>query len=900
MFLTKLSKVEQLEVVNRDMVATSLANQQKCANGRVAARQTLQKYQAAGLNWTVAPTALTDPTCTFENGQLNLQGVQNVQTARSDALDVARAFTDTASGDIGILSGYVTQRSAYDASYLTNKSNTVDDKLGEIGDIIDPTDIAADIVPDLTVNLTLVVNCLSANPPAGFDPQTCPGKATADALGDVLEDAEANVQATYDEAVVLLEQSEAAALQYQADTEARIAAMNEQIDNLQTAVTSATDTIDSLGDGVGIDPCGAGLCVELVPAYPNPDFPGENFVTEFEPNLDALPSLEQLDDIIQTDKLKADALQAVNETAEAVEDKVEQVAADVQVKVDEASELASPDDYEPPECCEYPPEGGGEDPVVRDQNAIEDKNENDVSTFENRHGAALNAFSESSTEDDLSSYNPPTFNASQFDLDELLAQSSFTFEFVPLTSADYPIDFLFGQLDGLVGLLIIMDFVWRGFRTITLIVRYYSKAALAGKPLDVRQEQAMSAGCRGCESSWSMFAKVALSPFAPLVIGVFLVFLVTSLVVQTYVPFFEDYTGGCVDNGQLVTTCNAVASQAECLTTEISQNMPCRWIPGSQECVWDRSTVFEPTPEDFVYGTLITDNLYSMAYNYASEDGNNEYWATLDDYNVRLSSNCAEYGQASAEELQSRERDYESTKSLLVFMRSDFVEMSSCLDFAQMDTDLAAALQAENADYLNPVNPFTADDNLAQYLNRADGGDHAECFVDVSTAELRDSRFNCEQLPECNVGCNGVEWDVVRTWTYGCGCYIEWWFHSNFLLFGLAIVIYICVNIGRQYFVSGICLLFYEKLGTNLFEYHGTCDREGNSLTDKKELRRQLKLNLRARSSWGIWYMLAATLLQVPWMVMLSLLAGEVSLGNLTAFSTCDSLETDEYVCNLG
>jgi len=176
---------------------------------------------------------------------------------------------------------------------------------------------------------------------------------------------------------------------------------------------------------------------------------------------------------------------------------------------------------------------------------------------------------------------------------------------------------------------------------------------------------------------------------------------------------------------------------------------------------------------------------------------------------------------------------------------------------------------------------------------------HGDCFDNVRSRELTDSRFDCAKLPECQIECNGVEWDVVRTWTYGCGCYIEWWFHSSFLLFSLAIIVYICLNLGRNLFVSGVCLVFFDKLGTNLFEYHGTCDREGRSLTEDKELKRQLKINLRTRCTWGVWYMIGATLLQVPWVVMLSLLSGQVELGNLTAFSTCDTVATNEYSCPL-
>jgi hypothetical protein len=42
-------------------------------------------------------------------------------------------------------------------------------------------------------------------------------------------------------------------------------------------------------------------------------------------------------------------------------------------------------------------------------------------------------------------------------------------------------------------------------------------------------------------------------------------------------------------------------------------------------------------------GTFITQNLYSLVYNYASDDGNDAYYNGIEDYNNNKADVCGEY-----------------------------------------------------------------------------------------------------------------------------------------------------------------------------------------------------------------------------------------------------------------
>jgi len=884
----ELRKVTQLESENRATVESTLAMKERCSVRRRDAQTILTKYNNNGIPWIEAEGARDSDVCTFdENGLLVLNGVQNVELARGDAVDVADGYEKSSTANVNTLATYIPERSAYDAEYLANKSAFIDVTVGSIPLEFNAAvpDITGSIVPSLTLNLTFTVECLSPNPDPDFDRSTCPGASAAEALEMVYDQASANLADAVASGEELLAESAQTAEFYANQAARQIEEMNNQILALENSISVAAATLNDL-DVVGVPDL---EFPALSGGYP--DF-STDFVDDLALDIDTsflteLPSAAELAEFQAVDNILEGVINATANVAAGVGDSLAVVGDSISNTADAVAEAATPDDYMPPVCC-------GEDGESAEE--IQARQASESETFNEQHTASINAFGESSTNDDLETYNPPTFNTSNFDIENLVAQSSFTWDFIPMDGTDFPAEWFLLQIDGLVHSVILLDAAWRIFRSLQIFIRYYSKTTVIGKPFDVRVEKAIVKGCgKYIPTTTAQTIQYAvLSPLTPAAIGLFLVWLFVILLVNIYVPFFNDYTDGCVENGQLVTSCDALTTQPECLAAAAAQDVPCTWQSG--KCSWSRDSRQYPTPNDFKYGTFVENNLYSVAYNYASESGNNEYWTSLDDYNIRSSQNCAEYGQASADEYQRREQDYLSSLSLLDFLREETSVMSQCLDYVAMDADLLETLENGNDPAISAA--FTTDDVLSTDL---DPNLNAEC-LNEPTSVLFDSTFDCTNLPECRIGCNGVEWDVIRTWTYGCGCYTEWFIHSHILVFGMGTFIYLSLNVSRNIFIDGLCRIYYHELGSGLYEFRANCDVHANyeEFIDQKDLRKKIHVALRKRKCFGYWLVFGAALMQIPWIVLLSQLIGQVDFGDVSQFDACETRETVPFVCNLG
>jgi hypothetical protein len=620
----ELLKVSTLESENRAIVEATLLLKERCSTRRRAAQALLSKYNENGLPWIEAPGSRDNALCTYdEDDQLVLNGVQNVDLARGDAVDVADGYERSSTGNVNTLADYIPERSQYDADYLANKSSFIDVTVGSIPLELKAAipDITGNIVPSLGIDLNTTVYCLSPDPPADFDVSVCPGIAAAETIQRVLDDAQDNLDGALEAGEELLAQSYNGAKAYQRDAEERIEQMNDQILALESSINAAQATLDGL-DVVGLpdlnfpDPTGS---------FPLPDFYDGDFPIEIDTGfVDQLPTAADMAAVQAVDDVLGNIYNATANVATGVGESFSAVGDSIADTADVVADAATPNDYDPPICC-------GEDGESEED--IRARQEAESNMFNSQHTASINAFGESSTNDDLSSYNPPTFNTSNFDLESLITQSTFTWDFIPLDAADFPANWLLLQIDGLWASALLLDIAWRVFRSVQIFIRYYSKTTVIGKPIDMRVEKVIMKGCGNCipTTYTQTIQRILLSPFTPAVIGLFLMWLFILLLVNIYVPFFNDYTEGCVENGQLVTSCDAILTQDECVAAFAAQAIPCKWQPvsdtrGIPTCVWDRNEQQYPTPDDFKYGTFVENNLYSVAYNYASESGNNEYW----------------------------------------------------------------------------------------------------------------------------------------------------------------------------------------------------------------------------------------------------------------------------------
>lgn len=62
--------------------------------------------------------------------------------------------------------------------------------------------------------------------------------------------------------------------------------------------------------------------------------------------------------------------------------------------------------------------------------------------------------------------------------------------------------------------------------------------------------------------------------------------------------------------------------------------------------------------------TFLTSNLYSIAYNYASEDGNTNAYDGVDNYNIMYTDHCSTYSSQTQKQLNSETLTFQSQAAM--------------------------------------------------------------------------------------------------------------------------------------------------------------------------------------------------------------------------------------------
>jgi len=237
-------------------------------------------------------------------------------------------------------------------------------------------------------------------------------------------------------------------------------------------------------------------------------------------------------------------------------------------------------------------------------------------------------------------------------------------------------------------------------------------------------------------------------------------------------------------------------------------------------------------------GTVLTNNLYSIAYNYASDDGNSQGAKALSEYDRRRSEFCSLHSLPSIEsynkdmgELLALQESHERSQHQIGLYED-------CINIVSVDEQLADACCAEEL-YGNsctvemaattekcPKNPVSG--NAYPKISDTLAISEADCGFDLEEKTLIDAIYDCEVLPLCNMVCNGPNKDVLRAVTEDCGCKIQWLGHSAWLKFILALFVYAVLNMSRIGLVMGLCRIFWKQLHNGLFTYKATCARDGS------------------------------------------------------------------------
>lgn len=399
------------------------------------------------------------------------------------------------------------------------------------------------------------------------------------------------------------------------------------------------------------------------------------------------------------------------------------------------------------------------------------------------------------------------------------------FSFEPLVGTEVDVDLLSLAMGQVVWVATAADVAWRCYRSVRIVVRYWSKAALSVPPLDLRQGSAAASASLGAMarlcavSPAKLIGSLLLSPVTGLMLVVLAVFLVLNAATALYVPAYLHYVAGCVD-----------------------------------------------PPRN---GTFFANNVYSVSYNYASGDGNRALLEGLDDFHSRRAANCSAELRDSAREQQRVKRQLDDAVARAADASADQLLLRRCLDVGAMAARQRASVRGAGV--------ADAWDSLELMLQST------ACAGSAGLAEqtLRAATYNCSALPECKPSCDGPSRQVVGTLTKRCGCSAEWLLHGMVLQILLAIFVFVCINLWRVFLMEALCKLMWRSLLAGEFEFTATCDEWGVPAVGKKEILKALKEALRWTVTMG-WIMLALSMLiNVPWIVVLNYVGGHLDVASL-------------------
>jgi hypothetical protein len=502
--------------------------------------------------------------------------------------------------------------------------------------------------------------------------------------------------------------------------------------------------------------------------------------------------------------------------------------------IDELPALTA-DDYEPPQYADY-----SDDATVANETSEMKKHKRESEEFVGKQAVSLNAFADLSQDAD-DDYNFPTFNFSVSD-DAYSFIDSLYFPFEPMSGSNVNFKFLMLNVGDLSGMFVLFDYIYRGYRTLYIFGKFWRRSGLKIPDADMRTDKGES-NLMKVPPQLLLFRLMTHPLMASVLILIFVTIAVFYLA-QAYVPLYSEYVGGCVL----------------------------------------RET----------NGTFISKNLYSITYNYASEDGNQDYFNGMEDYNLVRTDYCAEYTTASQEQQQEDQLFIASLQSAHASMKDDVFLMEQCIDTDAMDARFEEACCGKpgyeacsyygadgNSSLVCPLNDYTNKPyrRLSEYLS------NGACAADSDAWELDDAVFYCDSLPECTLTCEGPDREILNVLTEQCGCTFEWLMHSAWLKFTLAFTIYMLMNASRIMLTGALAKLMWRYFSPGIFTYKATCDYQGAYLkppgvkaqkSHQGIVKQELHKTIRSWERFA-WVQLAMSVfVNVPWIVFLQLASADL------------------------
>jgi hypothetical protein len=237
--------------------------------------------------------------------------------------------------------------------------------------------------------------------------------------------------------------------------------------------------------------------------------------------------------------------------------------------------------------------------------------------------------------------------------------------------------------------------------------------------------------------------------------------------------------------------------------------------------------------------TYIMRGMHSLAFNYASMEGNLAMSRGVMAHNERATSECVVHSRSAESKYQSFADTFKSLNASYRASVHDVDAISTCLDVSVVDSSYKSVC-CHYADYRNEyescssvltngtcaLDTFTGDVIMppSYYAERVPSFAPFNASLDRGRAAL----FSCEELPTCTISCGGPDYTVVSSSAQMCSCSAEWYFHSGVIQILLMCTIYVTINASRMLVTRGIGMVVWRHLiRAPVLECRLECSEEG-------------------------------------------------------------------------
>lgn len=410
---------------------------------------------------------------------------------------------------------------------------------------------------------------------------------------------------------------------------------------------------------------------------------------------------------------------------------------------------------------------------------------------------------------------------------DTLTSTNLSFTFLPNINFDTKLNFDFETLGGdfkltpmltafyvVIYLLVIGDYIYRVSKSVRMAITYWAASHTALPTIDCRTHKTQTKKTRAGVQA----AVIATHPVTIVAVAAIFIILVLSACAAAYIPLYEQYVEGCVESRR---------------------------------------------------GTLLTNNSYSVTYNFASSSGNGILAEGLMKYDGTRGTACGASVQSSAKSKADDTNLITTSLDSQTLNRENLMLIQLCVNFTVFGTREEFNISSGYRDL-----PQTVISRALSTTSTPAG----ECTTQRITpyTVLEDSTFNCTLLEPCVPTCNGPDKQLVRSATHQSGCTTEWMIHAGVVRFFMTMLVYASLNLSRIWLIDGCLRYGWRSLTPPVgFTYMGTCSRSGKMSRNMDE-NVVKKLNIAIKNYERVAYVqfFLALFVHIPYIVVIAAVTG--------------------------